>query len=69
MPKNQSFSAFDENLEIELSIEDVEQAKQIVSEYQKALSFGKGAISVNGMVVDVPVVKRAQAVIDMAGNL
>ena len=51
------------------SIEDLEQAKQIVSEYQKALSFGKGAISVNGMVVDVPVVKRAQAVIDMAGNL
>ena len=51
------------------SVEEIEQAKQIVSEYKKALRLGKGAIAVNGMVVDVPVVKRAQAVIDMADKL
>ena len=51
------------------STEDAEQAKHIVSEYQKAVKLGKGAIGLNGVVIDVPVVKRAQAVIDMVKTI
>jgi len=51
------------------SQEEIEQAKHIVSEYQKAVKLGKGAIGLNGVVIDVPVVKRAKAVIDMVNTL
>lgn len=51
------------------SVEEIEQAKQIVSEYQKATKLGRGVIGLNGMVVDVPVVKRAQALLDMIKEL
>ena len=47
------------------SEEEIEYSKYIVSEYQKAVKLGKGAIGLDGLVIDVPVVKRAQAVIDM----
>ena len=47
------------------SEKEIEYSKYIVSEYQKAVKLGKGAIGLDGLVIDVPVVKRAQAVIDM----
>jgi len=51
------------------SAEEIEYSKHIVNEYQKAVKLGKGAIGLDGLVIDVPVVKRAQAVIDMLDSI
>ena len=51
------------------STEEIEYSKHIVNEYQKAVKLGKGAIGLDGLVIDVPVVKRAQAVIDMLDSI
>ena len=39
---------------------DVEYAKRIIREWEKAESEGRGSLSLDGKMVDVPVVKRAE---------
>ncbi len=51
------------------SLEEIEKAKEILSEYQKAAKLGRGAIGLNGKVIDIPVVKRAQSLLDMIKEL
>ena len=46
---------------------EVEQARRIVAAYEEAHAKGIGAIAVEGKMVDVPVVMRAQDVLRRAG--
>ena len=48
------------NEEMAPSLEEVEKAKRIVEEYVQARNSGIGAITVGGMMVDVPVADRAR---------
>lgn len=45
------------------SPEEVEQARRIVAAFQEAEAAGKGSTSVDGKMIDAPVVKRAQALL------
>jgi citrate lyase subunit beta / citryl-CoA lyase len=48
------------NEEFGPSAEDVASARRIVAAYDEAVAAGRGSISVDGKMVDVPVVLRAQ---------
>jgi citrate lyase subunit beta / citryl-CoA lyase len=48
------------NEEFRPSREEVEQARRIVGAYDKALAEGVGAVTVDGKMIDVPVVDRAK---------
>jgi len=48
------------NAEFSPSEEDVGAARRIVAAYEEATAAGRGSIAVDGKMVDVPVVKRAQ---------
>ena len=43
--------------------EDVASARKIVAAYDEAVAAGRGSISVDGKMIDVPVVLRAQEVL------
>ena len=45
---------------------EIAQAKKIVDAYDAALAAGEGAITVDGIMVDVPVADRARAVLALA---
>jgi citrate lyase subunit beta/citryl-CoA lyase len=45
----------------------VATAKRIVEAYARACAAGQGAVLVDGTMVDAPVAKRAQALLDLAG--
>jgi citrate lyase subunit beta/citryl-CoA lyase len=47
---------------------EIEQAERIVAAYEDAYAKGVGAIAVDGKMVDVPVVMRAQDVLRRAGR-
>ena len=49
------------------SAAEIEHARRVVAAFEEAASRGRGSTSLDGKVVDVPVVKRAQAV--LAGAL
>lgn len=51
------------------SAAEIEHARRVVEAFEEAASRGRGSTSLDGMVVDVPVVKRAQAVLEMANAL
>lgn len=48
------------------SEEEIAQARKIVEAYDAALAAGEGAITVDGIMVDVPVADRARAVLTLA---
>jgi len=48
------------------SEEEIEQARRIVAAYEEAESRGRGSTSLDGRVIDVPVVKRARALLEVA---
>ena len=48
------------NEEFSPSTEDVASARRIVAAYDEAVTAGRGSISVDGKMIDVPVVVRAQ---------
>ena len=43
--------------------DDVAHAERVVVAYEKATAQGVGAITVDGKMIDVPVVERAQALL------
>ncbi len=43
--------------------DDVAHAERVVAAYEKAIAQGVGAITVDGKMIDVPVVERAQALL------
>lgn len=51
------------NEEFSPSAEEVAQAERVVAAYEKATSEGIGAITLDGKMIDVPVVERAQALL------
>jgi citrate lyase subunit beta/citryl-CoA lyase len=48
------------NAEFAPSAEEADAARRIVAAYEEAVAAGRGSIAVDGKMVDVPVVKRAQ---------
>ena len=51
------------NEEFSPPAEDVASARKIVAAYDEAVAAGRGSISVDGKMIDVPVVLRAQEVL------
>jgi citrate lyase subunit beta/citryl-CoA lyase len=47
---------------------EVEHARRVVAAYEEAERQGRGSTSLDGRVIDVPVVKRARAVLELAGR-
>jgi citrate lyase subunit beta/citryl-CoA lyase len=50
------------------SPEELAKAKAVVSAAEEAERLGKGAVAVDGRMVDAPVVRRARRILDMAGE-
>ncbi len=50
------------------SPEDVAHAREVVRAFEEAERSGRGSTSLHGKVIDVPVVKRARALLDAAGE-
>jgi len=49
--------------------EEIAQAREIVNAYEEAIRSGRGACSLNGRMIDAPVVKRARKLIDRAAEI
>ena len=45
---------------------EIEHAQAVVAAYEEAERAGRGSTSLDGIVVDVPVVKRARALLELA---
>jgi citrate lyase subunit beta / citryl-CoA lyase len=52
------------NEEFRPSPAEVDHARRVVAAYDKALAEGVGAVTVDGKMIDVPVVERARLVIE-----
>ena len=48
---------------------DIEHAKKVIQVFKEAIEQGRGSTSLNGYVIDVPVYKRAQNLIELAKKL
>jgi citrate lyase subunit beta/citryl-CoA lyase len=48
------------------SAREIEHARRVVAAFEEAEKNGRGSTSLDGWVVDVPVVKRARAVLELA---
>ncbi len=48
------------------SDEEIERARRVVAAYEEAERRGRGSTSLDGRVIDVPVVKRARALLEVA---
>ena len=51
------------------SAAELEQARRVVEAFREAERIGRGSTSLDGKVVDVPVVKRAEALLALAESL
>jgi len=47
---------------------EVEHARRVVAAFEEAETAGRGSTSLDDKVIDVPVVKRARAVLELAGT-
>jgi citrate lyase subunit beta/citryl-CoA lyase len=52
------------NEEFRPSSGEVDHARRVVAAYSKALAEGIGAVTVDGKMIDVPVVERARLVVE-----
>ena len=51
------------------SAAEIEHARRVVEAFEEAERRGRGSTSLDGVVVDVPVVKRAQALLELAATM
>jgi citrate lyase subunit beta/citryl-CoA lyase len=51
------------------SLADIDHARRVVAAFEEAERMGRGSTSLDGKVVDVPVVKRARALLDIAESI
>ena len=51
------------------SAAEIEHARRVVEAFEEAARKGRGSTSLDGKVVDVPVVKRAQATLELAESM
>ena len=52
------------NEEFRANPEEIDHARRVIAAYDKALAEGVGAVTVDGKMIDVPVVERAKALLD-----
>ena len=52
------------NAEFRASPEEIEHARRVAAAYDKALAEGVGAVTVDGKMIDVPVVERARLLLE-----
>ena len=52
------------NEEFRPGADEIDHARRVVAAYDKALAEGVGAVTVDGKMIDVPVVERAQLLLD-----
>jgi citrate lyase beta subunit len=52
------------NEEFRPSAEEVDHARRVLTAYDQALAKGVGAVTVDGKMIDVPVVERAQLLVE-----
>jgi citrate lyase subunit beta / citryl-CoA lyase len=52
------------NEEFRASAEEVDHARRVLAAYDKALAEGVGAVTVDGKMIDVPVVERARLLVE-----
>ena len=52
------------NEEFRPSAEEVDHTRRVVAAYDKALAEGVGAVTVDGKMIDVPVVERARLLLE-----
>jgi citrate lyase subunit beta/citryl-CoA lyase len=57
------------NVTFSPSPQEVEHAKRVLAAFEAAEHQGRGSTSLNGKVIDVPVVKRARAILEMADRV
>jgi citrate lyase subunit beta / citryl-CoA lyase len=57
------------NEEFRASAEEVDHARRVVAAYDKALAEGVGAVTVDGKMIDVPVVERARLLLEREGAI
>lgn len=48
---------------------EIEHARRVIATFEEAERMGRGSTSLDGKVVDVPVVKRAQALLELAAGM
>jgi citrate lyase subunit beta/citryl-CoA lyase len=46
------------------SDEEVQQAKAVIAAYEESLKAGKGAVAIDGQMIDIPVVEKARRIIE-----
>jgi citrate lyase subunit beta/citryl-CoA lyase len=51
------------------SADEIQHARDVIAAFDEAAAQGRGSTSLDGKVVDVPVVKRAQALLDLAETM
>ena len=51
------------------SPEEMEYARRVVAAFQEAEARGSGATSLDGKMIDVPIVKRAQSLLELADSI
>ena len=51
------------------SEDEINHARRVIEAFEEAAAVGRGSTSLDGKVVDVPVVKRAQALLDQAAQM
>jgi len=52
------------NEEFRASPEEADHAQRVVAAYDEALAAGVGAVTVDGKMIDVPVVERARLLLE-----
>ena len=48
--------------------QQIDWASRVMAAARKAEQEGKGAVSLDGMMIDLPIIKRAERILSMAGN-
>ncbi len=51
------------------STAEIEQARKVVAAFEEARQSGRGSTSLNGQVIDVPVVRRAERLLEIAEQM
>jgi len=57
------------NEEFRASPEEADHARRVVSAYDKALAEGVGAVTVDGKMIDVPIVERARLLLEREATI
>jgi len=45
---------------------EIESARRVVGAYEEAVARGDGSVALGGQLVDLPIVRRAQRILDLA---